>query len=207
MVERSLVSFIFLMGGDGLRRRALARVRAARGAGPLRRLRRADADDGGRVGACATAWPRRSASCRPPSGSGPALGPIIGGAVAQLVGLRDAFLVTAVFYVVALVLVFVMYDERDGAITSCRRIGRAGCRSRSVLAFENFILLMAVIFGLQFVDRSFGPVLPLYVAELGTSPARVAAGRRAAVLDRGRRRRASATTSAARCCAGVGPRA
>ena len=43
---------------------------------------------------------------------------------------------------------------------------------RNVLAFENFILLMAVIFGLQFVDRSFGPVLPLFVTELGTSAAR-----------------------------------
>ena len=43
-----------------------------------------------------------------------------------------------------------------------------------MLAFENFVLLMAVIFGLQFVDRSFGPVLPLYVAELGTPVDRVA---------------------------------
>jgi MFS family permease len=44
---------------------------------------------------------------------------------------------------------------------------------RNVLAFENFILLMAVIFGLQFVDRSFGPVLPLYVAQLGIPARRV----------------------------------
>ena len=36
---------------------------------------------------------------------GPALGPIIGGVVAQLVGLRHAFLVTSVFYVVALLIV------------------------------------------------------------------------------------------------------
>ena len=45
---------------------------------------------------------------------------------------------------------------------------------RNVLAFENFVLLMAVVFGLQFVDRSFGPVLPLYVTELGTPADRVA---------------------------------
>jgi DHA1 family multidrug resistance protein-like MFS transporter len=44
---------------------------------------------------------------------------------------------------------------------------------RNVLAFENFILLMGVVFGLQFIDRSFGPVLPLYVAQLGTPAARV----------------------------------
>jgi len=45
---------------------------------------------------------------------------------------------------------------------------------RSVLAFENFILMMAVIFGLQFVDRSFGPVLPLYVEQVGVAHSRVA---------------------------------
>ena len=44
---------------------------------------------------------------------------------------------------------------------------------RNVLAFENFVLMVVVIFGLQFVDRSFGPVLPLYVGELGTPPAQI----------------------------------
>jgi DHA1 family multidrug resistance protein-like MFS transporter len=34
--------------------------------------------------------------------------------------------------------------------------------------------LMAVLFLVQFVDRSFGPVLPLYVGELGTPEAAVA---------------------------------
>jgi DHA1 family multidrug resistance protein-like MFS transporter len=89
-----------------------------------------------------------------------------------MVGMRRAFLVTAFFYVVAAVLLFVMYDERHAphAGTSAER-GRV--TFRNVLAFENFILLMAVIFGLQFVDRSFGPVLPLYVAELGTPADRV----------------------------------
>ena len=45
---------------------------------------------------------------------------------------------------------------------------------RTVLAFQNFILMMVVIFGLQFVDRSFGPVLPLYVEQSGRSHAQVA---------------------------------
>jgi MFS transporter, DHA1 family, multidrug resistance protein len=103
---------------------------------------------------------------------GPAVGPIVGGVVAQLVGLRSAFLVTATFYVVAVVLVFFFYTEppvqHEDAVSSTRRV-----TFRNVLAFENFMLLMAVIFGLQFIDRSFGPVLPLYVRELGTSKDRV----------------------------------
>ena len=37
-----------------------------------------------------------------------------------------------------------------------------------MLAFENFLLLMLVIFALQVVDRSFGPVLLLHVTQLST---------------------------------------
>ena len=103
---------------------------------------------------------------------GPALGPVIGGAVAQMVGLRNAFLMTSGFYVVALAIVFFLYEERHGP-PSRVAAGATAIRFRSVLAFENFILLMAVIFGLQFVDRSYGPILPLYVAQLGTPPQQV----------------------------------
>ncbi len=103
---------------------------------------------------------------------GPALGPVIGGLVAQAVGLRNAFFVTSSFYAAAVVVVTFGYDERS--VFKRAATGEAGrITFRSVLAFENFVLLMAVIFGLQFVDRSFGPVLPLFVGELGTGSTRV----------------------------------
>ena len=43
----------------------------------------------------------------------------------------------------------------------------------SDLAFENFVLMAVVIFGLQFVDRSFGPILPLFIGELGIAAGRI----------------------------------
>jgi MFS family permease len=104
---------------------------------------------------------------------GPAVGPLIGGVLAGLVGLRPAFVATAMFYVVGLVLVHVLYDDR----ATHARPGDASDNSRvtfrDVLAFPNFILMMCVIFGLHFVDRSFGPVLPLYVEQVGVAHARV----------------------------------
>jgi MFS transporter, DHA1 family, multidrug resistance protein len=112
---------------------------------------------------------------------GPALGPVFGGTLAAILGLRRAFFVTAGFYLTAFVLVLVMYRETPTAAAA--RPGRRGSADRDpsravafrdVLAFENFLLMAAVIFGLQFVDRSFGPVLPLYVGELGTPVSRVA---------------------------------
>ena len=171
MVERSLISFIFLMGAMAFVTHPwqVFALRAAQGLfagyGALTLTMAADSAPRDRV-AYSIGYVQTAQRL------GPAVGPIVGGAVAQVVGLRYAFLVTAAFYVIALVLVFVMYDERTVphhvAAPSAGRV-----TFKNVLAFENFILLMVVIFGLQFVDRSFGPVLPLYVAELGTAPSRV----------------------------------
>jgi MFS transporter, DHA1 family, multidrug resistance protein len=174
MIERSLVSFVIVMSAMAFVTEAwhIFALRAVQGLfagyGALALTMAADVAPRERmafaIGTVQTA-----------QRIGPALGPVIGGVVAQLVGLRQAFFVTASFYVVALVLVFFMYDERGfavkhegGGVKRKRRV-----TFRSVLAFENFILLIAVVFSFTFVDRSLGPVLPLYIAELGTSTERV----------------------------------
>jgi MFS family permease len=99
---------------------------------------------------------------------GPAIGPVLGGLLAAAVGLRDAFLVSAAVYAGAFLMVTLMYTEPSRA---ARKPGEGGRVSfGTVLAFENFVLLMVVIFGLQVVDRSLGPILQLHVSELGHSP-------------------------------------
>jgi DHA1 family multidrug resistance protein-like MFS transporter len=173
MVERSLVSFIVVMA-------ALAYVTRPWQVFALRAVQGLFAGYGALALAMAadSAPPERTAYAigyvQTAQRLGPAIGPVAGGLVAQMVGLRRAFLVTALFYVVAVVLVLLMYDERQTAHASANAATERGqVTFRNVLAFENFVLLMAVIFGLQFVDRSFGPVLPLFVAELGMPADRV----------------------------------
>jgi MFS transporter, DHA1 family, multidrug resistance protein len=171
MVERSLVSFVIVMAAMAFVTEAwqVFALRAIQGLfagyGALALTMAADSAPKDRmvqaIGFVQTA-----------QRLGPALGPIIGGVIAQVAGLRRGFLVTSCFYVAAVVLVQFVYrepprrraaeDAADGRVTF-----------RDVLAFQNFLLLMAVIFGLQFIDRSFGPVLPLFVGELGTDSARV----------------------------------
>jgi DHA1 family multidrug resistance protein-like MFS transporter len=171
MVERSLVSFIFVMG-------AMAFVRHPWQVFALRALQGFFAGYGALALAMAadSAPPGRTAYAigfvQTAQRLGPAIGPIVGGIVAQIAGLRNAFLVTSAFFLVAALLVFVMYDERSAPHSEAHGSG-ARVTFRNVLAFENFVLLMGVVFGLQFIDRSFGPVLPLYVAELGVPPERV----------------------------------
>lgn len=171
MVERSLVSFIFLMAG-------MSYVTQAWHIFALRAVQGLFAGYGGLTIAMAaeTAPPehtgRAIGTIQTAQRLGPALGPVIGGVVAEFVGLRNTFLVTSAFYLVALVLVFSTYDER--LVHDVGPGPRDGVVSfRSVLAFQHFLLLMLVVFGLQFVERSFGPVLPLYISQLGTAVDRV----------------------------------
>jgi DHA1 family multidrug resistance protein-like MFS transporter len=98
---------------------------------------------------------------------GPAVGPVIGGLLAAAVGLRNAFLASAAVYAVAFVMVTVLYSEPERTVSASGETGRVSFGT--VLAFENFLLLMFVIFTLQVVDRSFGPVLLLHVREIGYS--------------------------------------
>jgi len=167
MVERSLVSFVVIMAAMAFVTRpwhvfALRVVQGLfAGYGALSLTMAADSAPQGRMA-------QAIGTVQTAQRLGPALGPVVGGTVAAIVGLRRAFFVTAAFYFVALVLVFFAYDERlaqtRGAAATDKR---SAVTFRNVLAFENFLLMAMVIFGFQFVDRSFGPILPLYVAELG----------------------------------------
>ncbi len=96
---------------------------------------------------------------------GPAIGPVIGGILAPLVGLRNAFLVAAAFYAAAMVLIIVVYEEPPLRAAAAKARGGWEVFSR-ILRLPGFLLALFVIFGLQTVDRSFGPVLPLFVAQV-----------------------------------------
>jgi MFS family permease len=173
MVERSLVSFVFVMAAMAFVTRAwhVFALRAIQGLfagyGALTLTMAADSAPKGKMA-------QAIGTVQTAQRLGPALGPVVGGIVAAIAGLRRAFLVASLFYLGAVVLVFVLYEEQRGHSSPSHvdADGR-GVTFRNMLAFENFLLMMAVIFGLQFVDRSFGPILPLYIAELGTSPAHI----------------------------------
>lgn len=104
---------------------------------------------------------------------GPAVGPIMGGLLAPVVGLRRAFLITALFYLVALLMVLAFY--REPRTRHAREAGRSlGSVFRQLAGTPGFLLTLAVIFTLQTVDRSFSPILPLFVEQLGIRGERVA---------------------------------
>ncbi len=104
---------------------------------------------------------------------GPALGPVVGGSLAQAFGLRMAFVAAAVLFFGAFALVMVGYREarvhrHDALAAAVPRV-----TLRSLLVVPHFGLFLVVVFSLQMVDRSFGPVLPLYLREIGTPLSKV----------------------------------
>jgi len=104
----------------------------------------------------------------------PAVGPVIGGVLAQAVGLRNSFFVAGAVYGLAFLLVSVLYVEQSHPAREAER--RVRVPMREILSIRNLTLLMGVIFGLQLTERSLGPVLLLHVEALGYASAALFVG-------------------------------
>jgi DHA1 family multidrug resistance protein-like MFS transporter len=101
-----------------------------------------------------------------------AVGPFVGGLLADVIGIRRTFLVTAFFCAIALAVIAWGYREpRAPAETR----GSSGQMSfREVLALRGVLPLLAVLFLVNFISRSFTPILPLHLERLGVAPLRLA---------------------------------
>jgi MFS family permease len=172
MVERSMISFVVLFAAMGYVTRPwhVLVLRAVQGLfagyGSLSVAMAAESAPRDRM-------PSAIGAVQTAQRIGPAVGPLIGGVIAHFVGLRRAFLVTAMFYAAGLALVHLLYDDRAIHAEPAGAVETGRVTFRNVLAFQNFVLMMFVIFGLQFVDRSLGPVLPLWVEQTGVPHTRV----------------------------------
>jgi len=100
-----------------------------------------------------------------------AVGPLLGGFLADAVGIRSTFLATSALCAVALVLVALYYEESPRAAPA-----DPAPRSpfREVLRVPGTASLLAVLFLVNFIGRSFTPILPLYVQGLGVPVSRLA---------------------------------
>ena len=100
-----------------------------------------------------------------------AVGPLAGGLLADAIGIRRTFLFTAALCALALLLVLVFYrEERDQA----PRAAAASAPFASVIAAPGVPALLLVLFLVNFIGRSFTPILPLQLAELGLPRERLA---------------------------------
>ncbi len=104
-----------------------------------------------------------------------AVGPLIGGALADWIGIRNTCLVSTALSVIALLMIRLLYMEMRSDIAPGEpRLQPRRISFRAAASLPSFGTMIAVMFSVNFVERSFGPVIPLYILKLGTSMANAA---------------------------------
>jgi MFS family permease len=98
-----------------------------------------------------------------------AIGPFAGGAIAALAGSRAAFLAAAALCAVALALVAWGYEEAPRAPAALDPGTRTSLGD--VWRMQGVPALLVVLFLVNFVGRSFTPILPLHLKRLGAGEA------------------------------------
>jgi len=135
----------------------------------------------GSVGVMSTAL---ASTLAPPEESGEAIGlmqatalasgiaaPVFGGVIVDTVGLRPSFIVAGVLSAIACVAMAIGYRDDAQSERALRRREREP--ARTYLRLPLFLGLAVVVFGARFIDGSFGPQLPLYIATLHAPPERL----------------------------------
>jgi DHA1 family multidrug resistance protein-like MFS transporter len=102
-----------------------------------------------------------------------AVGPLVGGYLADAIGVRWTFLVTAGLCALAVLLVVGYYEEGPrplpGGASTGSQLSLGG-----VLRLRGVPGLLVILFFVNFVGRSFTPILPLHLEQLGVPPLRLA---------------------------------
>ncbi|MGI8854754.1 MAG: MFS transporter [Thermomicrobiales bacterium] len=132
-----------------------------------------------------------------------ALGPIFGGSLADTIGLRETFFVSGGFSIIASLVFFWLFDSAHDRAATPKRKERA---SLSVLAhLPGFLAIMVTLVSIRFIERTFGPLIPLYVQHLH-APDRLLGTISGAVITIGSVAAAIAATTMGRLSRGRSPR-
>ncbi|HET6900240.1 MAG TPA: MFS transporter, partial [Vicinamibacteria bacterium] len=92
-----------------------------------------------------------------------AVGPLAGGVLAHTIGMRLTFVVTSAACLVALLLLVFFYEEPQ-LVEAPAEVRRDGFGA--VLALPGVLPLMATLFLVNFIGRSFTPILPLHLQRM-----------------------------------------
>jgi DHA1 family multidrug resistance protein-like MFS transporter len=100
--------------------------------------------------------------------TGTILGPLIGGTLADLIGYRQIFFVTAAMnFTAGIAVIALVPRDLPGQVQA--GFGRVLDNYKTVFGTPQFRLLFFVLFGSQFALMSIQPVMALYVEALGSS--------------------------------------
>lgn len=101
-----------------------------------------------------------------------AIGPFFGGLLADSIGIRKTFFVTALVMGGAFLSISLLYKNSDGRSPAAAPEEKVG---KEFLRRPEFITTVLILFFINMADRTFGPIIPLFLEQLGTPTFRLAA--------------------------------
>jgi DHA1 family multidrug resistance protein-like MFS transporter len=96
-----------------------------------------------------------------------AAGPLLGGILADSIGIRNTCIIAAILSFASTLIIRMLFAETRGERHAGER--KEQLPFRRAVAVPAFGAMAAVMFFVNFVERSFSPVVALYVLQLGTT--------------------------------------
>lgn len=95
-----------------------------------------------------------------------AFGPLVGGTLAAVIGMRPTFVVSAGAFVIAFIMLRMFWRDDAPEAAAPRKTERPAVSLWSAARAPAFLAVMIALFLTQGVDQSFGPILPLVVQQI-----------------------------------------
>lgn len=95
-----------------------------------------------------------------------AFGPLVGGTLAALIGMRPTFAASAVAFIIAFIMLRMFWRDDAPEAAAPQKMERPAASLWSAARAPAFLAVMIALFLTQGVDQSFGPILPLVVQQI-----------------------------------------
>src|SRR5437899_5879861 len=95
-----------------------------------------------------------------------AIGPFFGGILATSIAVRNTFIVTGIMNFVSLLSILLLY--RDADIEKPRQVSSTEPSASGFWKRPEYFTALMILFFVNMADRTFGPIIPLFLEELGT---------------------------------------
>ena len=106
-----------------------------------------------------------------------ALGPFIGGILAYSIGIRNTFFVTAVVNLGSFLSIFLLYRnvDREAEHAAAESVAQPVSEEARYWRRPEYFTALSILFFVNMADRTFPPIIPLFLEQLGTPASRLAA--------------------------------